>query len=99
MKTRFFDLKHSIFIIIGYLATFKLTCDSNRIQERAAMWVLPHYVNETPANALNSSMCATDKSSPINATVRNADNRSRKLLQSNPELVSSLPKHFPQTNS
>lgn len=60
----FFDPKDS-FSNIGLLATLELACDTNRIHEGAALWVLPYYVCETLANALNCGMCETNKSSHI----------------------------------
>lgn len=89
MKEYFFDPKYPI-CINGFLATFQLAFDTNRIQEGAAMWLLPDYVNETVANELNNLICATDKHSFIAASVRNVDIQSRKLLRSYPIVVSYL---------
>lgn len=93
MKAHFFDPKDPIFII-GFLATFELTCDTNKIHEGAAMWVLPHFVKETIANALNSRMCAEDRTAPLVATVRHDKIRHQKLLRSYPEVVNYLLKKF-----
>lgn len=49
------------------------------------MFELPHYVNETYANALNNVLFATDRSCAIAITVRNIDNQSRKLSETYPE--------------
>lgn len=91
VKAHLFDPKDPI-SITEILATFKLSFDT-RIHEGGAMWVLPHYVNETSANH-NSRMCATDNSSPIAASVRNADNRSCKLRRSYPEVTKYLLEKF-----
>lgn len=64
MKAHDFDPKESI-SIIGFLAPFKLACNTNRIHEGSAIWALPHYVHETIANALNSGMCAEDITAPV----------------------------------
>lgn len=56
------------------------------------MCILPCYVNEILANALNSRMYATEKSSLIATTAKNVDNQSRKLLRSYPEVVGYLVK-------
>lgn len=40
--------------IIGLLATFKLACGNHRIDQRAEMWVSPHYFDETIVNRVNS---------------------------------------------
>lgn len=81
MKANFSDSKHQIFKI-GFFATFTSACDKYRIHEGAAMWVLPHYISETLAKALNSCICAKDQSMPPAASVRNADNQSQKLSRS-----------------
>lgn len=88
MKAHFFDPKDPI-SIIGFLATFKLACDTNKIHEGVAMWVLSHYLKDTLANALNSRMCAEDRSASLPASERN-EPRSRKLLRSYPEVVNYL---------
>lgn len=56
-KQHFIDPKDLISIITP-LDTFELALDMKRIQEKSAMWVIPHFVIETLANELNSSMCA-----------------------------------------
>lgn len=72
MKAHFFDAKAYISIIV-LLATFKILCDSNCIQNGGAMRVLRHRVTETLANALNSCTCVMDKSSPTSTSVRTVD--------------------------
>lgn len=81
MKAHLFDSKNPLFII-GSLARFKLACKTNRMREELEMWVIPRYVNETFLDALNSFMCATDKSTLIEASVDHVENRSRNLLRS-----------------
>lgn len=56
-------------------------CDTNRIFDEVAMWVLRHVVNETFENALNNRMFASYNSFLFAASVRSIDNRSRKLWQ------------------
>lgn len=80
MKAHFVDQNDPI-SIIGFLATFKFACDANRIHEAEAMRVLPYYANETVASALQSRMCATNKSSSFAVSVPNVDNRSKKFLR------------------
>lgn len=89
MKEHYLDFKESIFII-SFLATFKLACNTNRTQEGAAMWVLPHYLHETIANALKSRMCSEHRTNQIIASVCNRDTRSHKLLRSYLEVVNYL---------
>lgn len=83
MRARFLDLIDP-FSISGFLASIKLACGTNCMHGKAAMFVQPHYVNETLGNVLNSRMCATDKSFLFAASVRNVDKRSPKLLRSHP---------------
>lgn len=73
--------------IIGFLTTFKRACDTNHVHEEAAIWVLPHCVEETLANALNSCMCTEDRLSAFATSVRNEDTRSSRLLRSYAEVV------------
>lgn len=93
MNARFFDLKDSI-SVVGFISTLKLACNRNNIQERAAMWALPHPVNEMLENELNGRMYVKDRLSPFVASVRNEETRSRKLLRSHPEAVNYLLKKF-----
>lgn len=69
-------------ITVGLLATFRLTCVSKKSHESAAMWVLPHYVQVTLANALSSCMCAEVRLKPFATSVQNILHRSCKLLWS-----------------
>lgn len=69
MKAHVFNSKNPI-SIISSIAKFYLACDTNKIYEGAAMWVLPHFVEETSANALNSRICATGRTVPLTATIR-----------------------------
>lgn len=55
-------------LIIGFLPTFKLACNTNSIHEGTAMWVSPCHLKVTFANALNSPMCAEDRLSPFAAS-------------------------------
>lgn len=89
MKARFFDPRYLI-SITGFFATFKLARDTNTIHGRAAVWVLPHYVNKTLANALNNRICAEGRHSLFVASVPNEEARSRKQLRSYTEVVNYL---------
>lgn len=62
MKAQMFNPNNHIFII-GHLVTFYFISHSNRIQKRAAMRILPHFLNEALVNTFNSRICATDRSS------------------------------------
>lgn len=44
--------------IIGFLVIFKLACDTNRILERAAMWVLLFFARNALALTLSIRMLA-----------------------------------------
>lgn len=46
----------SLFHGMLHIDTADLACDKNKHHERAAMWVLPHFVKVALANELNSSM-------------------------------------------
>lgn len=89
MKAYFSDPKDPIFVIV-ILATFKFVCNSNKIHERAALLVLPHYVQGSLANKLISCMCAENWLVTLPASVRNKQHKPRKLLRSNPEVVNHL---------
>lgn len=69
MEVQLFDSNDPI-LIIGFLATFELTCDTNKTQEGAAMWIVLCFVEETIADALNSRMCNEDQLVPLTTTVR-----------------------------
>lgn len=93
MKAHFFDPKESI-SIIWFLDILKFVGDTNCINKKAEIRVIPRYVNEVFANALNSRVCTSNKSSPIAASVGNLDDRLRQLLRSYPEIVKHMIKHF-----
>lgn len=86
MMAQLFNPKDPV-SIIGLLATFTLTCDTNRIHEGAVMWVLPYIVHETLANVLSSRVYAEASLAPFAATVQNQKPRLRNLLRSYPEVV------------
>lgn len=93
MKAHFFNPKDPI-SITGFLATFKLVYDTNKIHEGAAIWVLLHYVHKALANALDSRMCVEDRHTSIAASVRDQEPRSRNLLRSYPEVVNYMLEKF-----
>lgn len=66
--------------IIGFLAAFVSACDSTETHEGALMWILPHYVQKSLANALNSRMFAKFRLAFLAVSVRNEQHWSRKLL-------------------
>lgn len=72
MKMYFFNRKDLI-SIIRFLVSFRPLCDTNCIHKGPAMWLLPHHVDATMPIALNSHICAQDKSTIIAAPVRNND--------------------------
>lgn len=53
MKEHYFDPSDPI-SIVGFLATFKLVCDTNCVHKEAAMEVLLLSVKNALASALNS---------------------------------------------
>lgn len=67
-KVHFFDPQDPI-STFTFFVTFKLACDTNKIHESAAMWVLKRFVNETIASALNSRMGTEDQTAWLTATV------------------------------
>lgn len=86
MKAHIFDPKDPI-SIVGFLATFKLVYDTNNIHEKAAMLVLPNYVNNTLDSALNSGRYVCGKSFSLRAVSVGNEPRSRKFFQSYPKDV------------
>lgn len=69
MKAHFFDTSDPI-SIIGFLATFKFACDTNRIHERADMWVLYFCEENILASILISRMSAAFNNTPAVAFIR-----------------------------
>lgn len=69
IKAHFDGLKDQI-SIIDLFTTFKSETDSNQIRKGAATRTLPHYEQETLANALNSCMCAKSRLAPLATSVR-----------------------------
>lgn len=57
MKVHIFDPSDPI-SIIGILATFELACNTKNIQEGAARWLLPSFVNNALATKHNGRMPA-----------------------------------------
>lgn len=78
----------------AFLAKLKLLCDSKRVHENAALWILPHYVQESLTNALHSRMCADNQFESLVASLQNEQNRSCKLRHSHPEVVAYLLKKY-----
>lgn len=71
MKLLYFDFKKLI-TIIGFVTTFMLACDTDRIHVGAAMWA----VYEMRVNALISCMCVGDITAGVIASLRKNDYRS-----------------------
>lgn len=88
-KTHLFDLKDPIYII-GFLAAFKFACDTNNIHKETAMWGIPHYVEKTLDNTLNSRMCTECWLTLLATSMQKEGPRSRKLFWSYPEVVKYL---------
>lgn len=76
--------------IIGSLATFELTCNTNIVLEGAAIWVLPQYVHRTLANALSNRMCVENRTGPIIASVRSNETGQCKFVRRFQEVVNYL---------
>lgn len=93
MKVSFSDSNKPI-SIIEFLGKFKLDGDTNKIHERAAMWVFRHRAEETLTNALNSRMRVKHRLSPVPASVRNKNTRSCKLLKFYSEVANHLWKKY-----
>lgn len=72
IKAHFFDPKDPI-SIVGFLATFKLPCDMDKIHEGATMRILSNFVKKPIGNAQNSRMCTESQSGPLAATACNND--------------------------
>lgn len=89
MKATFFDQKNSI-SIVGFMATLKLACNSNKIHEGAAMRVFPHFVQDSLAIILDSRMCAENWIATPVAFVQNEQYRSRKLERWSKKVISYL---------
>lgn len=91
MKAHFFETKDLIFVIC-FISTFKLACDSIRNLKATIMQIIPHYMNETLVNGLNSRMRAEGVVTFVTTSVRTNDARSRKFICLYLELVYHLPK-------
>lgn len=90
MKARLFAQKGSV-SIIGFLPTFNLAWDTNRILEEAAMRVLPFFARNTSTFVLNSRMPAATNVAPAVSFVNSAEQlRHKKLLQPYPEVSNYL---------
>lgn len=92
-KVNFLNPK-SLVLIVGNLANFKLLCGANHINKEAAMWDLPHFVHETPTNAINSLIYAINSIAPFAASVRNREKRSQKQSRSYPKVGNYLFEKF-----
>lgn len=93
MKAQFFYFKRSNFKI-GFLATFKTFVWFKQYPKKSSMWLLLHYIESSLENSFNSRMCAGHQLASFIASVQNEQPLFRKLLQSNPELVSFFLKAF-----
>lgn len=80
--------------VFDFFATLKKAFDTNNIHEGTVVWILPNYVKGTLANALSSRICAEDRLSIIDASVRDLKLRSPKLLSSDSELDNYLLKKY-----
>lgn len=74
MNAHCFDPKEATSIVDAQ-ATLKLSCITNKIPQGGNMWVLPHYVQETLASAINSRTCDENRISQKIALVRDDETR------------------------
>lgn len=68
--------------VTGFLTSFYLAYGRNHFHEEGFMWVLLYFVLETLSNALNSISYTENSFTPPVTSVRNQEQRSRKLLLS-----------------
>lgn len=93
-RAHFLDLSN-IISIIGFLATLKLACDTNRIPEGAEVWVLPFFLKNAPATLLNSHIFAATNIPPVVAFVNTVEPMTqKKFLCPYLELIYYLLKKF-----
>lgn len=64
-----FFVPSNLVLIIGFLATFELTCDTKRVYAEAAMWVLPFFVMKALTTTVNSGLSAATQIAPVVASV------------------------------
>lgn len=93
MEAHFFNPKDSI-SIIGFMATFLLARSTDRMHEKAVIWPLLHYGNDTLAHLFNSRMCPTDKIVSIATLLHNVVNQSHELLRWYSVVKNSLKNKF-----
>lgn len=72
LKAHFRDPSELISIIY-FLLTFKFACDTNRLPNETAMWVLPFIVEIKPPLTSNSAILATAHIAPEPAFVQLAE--------------------------
>lgn len=94
MKAHFLIPRDPIFIIV-FLATFKFACDASRTNERAAMWRLSFFVENSLVLILNIHMSAAVNIAPAVAFVHSTKHLRQKMLHpSLPEVVNYLLKNI-----
>lgn len=94
VKAHFFNPTDPI-SIIAFPFTLKLACDTNRIHEVAAMWVLSLSVKNALATTLNSRMSAVTHIAFVVALVTPVKlTTQKKHLCSYPEVANYLHKKF-----
>lgn len=80
---------------MGFLTTFKLPCNSNRIHEKAAMWSVLFLEQNGLATILNSYMSAATHIALVVASENTVEPATRKkLLRSYLEIVKNLLKNL-----
>lgn len=94
MKALFYNPSDRV-LVIGLLATFKLPCCTSRIHERAAVWVLPFFVESALRSTVNRHKSPATSIAAVVASVQLAGLlRQKKLLRSYSEVVNYLLKPF-----
>lgn len=79
VEAHFFDPSDPISITC-FLAKFKVACDTNRIHEEAAMWVLLFFYNNKLATALNSRKPRATHSASVVASLNTAELTRQRML-------------------
>lgn len=94
MDAHFFDFSDPV-SSIGFLTTFKLVCDTNKIQKRVPIWILSFFAKNKLESTLCSRLSAATDIAPSVAPVLSAEPlRESLLLQSYPEVADYLFKTF-----
>lgn len=85
MRTYFFDPKDRI-SLIAFSATVEIACETSKTPQSAEIWILPLFVKDALAKALDSCMCAKNRFALLAASMQNEKRLSYKLLCLYPEV-------------